>query len=177
MIIPYLSHDRVVAKVDKLVSDILNPKIILSIQQISEQLNLYYQPMTQLYNNELEYTHSIRWFIGSCYLVCGNCYPNEITWDGDMTQRFLHALSFYQYEFATAKTDFAFQEQRNSQSLEKYMSYFLGKYSRVLIVRVDLKIELEFAHLVGVEAFQGLMNQLMETIQRDREKERKKKKS
>ena len=175
MTITNLSHENVVAKVDKLVADILNPITQISIQQISEQLNIYYQPMTFLYDDELEYTSSIKWFMGSCYLVCGNCYPNEITWDGDMTQRFLHALSFYQYEFATAKTDFAFQEQRNSQSLVKYMNYFLGKYSRVLIVRVDLKIKLEFAHLVGVEAFQDLIKQLMETIQRDREKERKRK--
>ena len=175
MIIPYLSHETVVARVDKLVSDILNPKIILSIQQISEQLNLYYQPMTLLYNNELEYTHSIKWFIGSCYLVCGNCYPNDFFWDDEMTQRFLYALSFYQPEFATAMTDFAFQENRNGQSLFGCMNYFLHEYKRVLIVRVDLKIKLEYAHLVGIEAFNDLMNKIMRKIQSDREKEERRK--
>ncbi|WP_201576955.1 inovirus-type Gp2 protein [Psychrobacter sp. H8-1] len=156
-------------------SDILNPKIRISIQQVSEQLNLYYQSMTLLFNDELEYTSSIKWFMGSCYLVCDNYYPNEVFWDKAMTQKFLHALNFYQYEFTTTLTDFAFQEQRNSQSLKKYMSYFLEKYARVLIVRVDIKIKAEFAHLVDVETFQDFMNQLMKAIQRDREIEKKRK--
>ena len=175
MIIPNLSHEMVVAKVDKLVSDILNPNTRISIQQINEQLNLYYQPMTLLYNNDLEYVNSIKWFIGSCYIVCDNYYPNEVIWDEFMAQEFLKALSFYQYEFATAKTDFAFQEQRNSQSLLNYLNYFTKKYSRLLIVRVDLKIKLELAHLVDVETFQGFMNQLMKAIQRDKETEKKRK--
>lgn len=175
MIIPYLSHETVVARVDKLVSDILNPKTIISIQQISEQLNLYYQPMTILFNDELKYTSSIKWFMGSCYIVCDNFYPYEIIWDDTMTKRFLHILIFYQYEFSTAITDFAFQEQRNSKSLLDYINYFLEKYARVLIVRVDLGIKLEYAHLVDVEAFNVFISQLTETIQRDREIEKKRK--
>lgn len=170
-----LWHDYVVARVDKLVSDILNPKIILSIQQISEQLNLYYQPMTILFNDELKYTNSIKWFIGSCYLVCGNRYSNEVFWDEEMTQRFLYTLSFYQHEFSTAITDFAFQENRNGQSLFEYISYYLHKYERLLIVRVDLKIQLEHAHLIGIEAFNDFMNKIMRKIQSDKEKEERRK--
>lgn len=175
MIIPNLSHETVVAKVDKLMSDILNPSTRISMQQISEQLTLYYQPMTLLYNDELKYTNSIKWFIGSCYLACGHYYPHEIMWDEAATQRFLHALNLYQYESVSTITDFALQEQRNSQSLEQYISHFLNKCARVLIVRVDIKIKAEFAHLVGIEAFHGFMNQLMETIQRDKEIEKKRK--
>lgn len=175
MIIPNLSHETVVAKVDKLVSDILTPNSSISIQQIIEQLNLYYRPMIFLLNDELVYTNSIKWFIGSCYIVCGHCYPHEITWDEGTTKKFLQALNFYQYEYATAMTDFAFQEQRNSQSLTKYMNYYLNKYARVLIVRVDIRIKMEFAHLVDVETFQGFMNQLMKVIQRDREIEKERK--
>lgn len=176
MIILPLGHDYVVAKVDKLVTDILSPNIRITIQQISEQLSLYYQPMTSLYNNELEYTDSIRWFIGSCYLVCGKCYPSEVVWDEAMTKNFIYALSSYQHEFAIAVSDFAFQEQRNSQSLQQYMNHYLSKYSRVLIVRVDLKIKIESAHLVGVETFSYFMDQLMDKIQRDREKAKKREK-
>lgn len=175
MIIPKLSHEIVVAKVDKLVSDILNPNASISIQQIIEQLNLYYRPMTLLLNDELVYTNSIKWFIGSCYIVCGYCYPDEIIWDETMTLKFLQMLKFYQYEYDTAMTDFSFQEQRNSQSLKEYMNYFLEKYARVLIVRVDIKIKSEFAHFVDVETFQGFMKQLMRAIQRDREIEQQRK--
>ena len=175
MIIPNLSHETVVAKVDKLVSDILTPNSSISIQQIIEQLNLYYRPMTFLLNDELVYTNSIKWFIGSCYIVCGHCYPNEIIWDEGTTKNFLQALNFYHYEYATAMTDFAFQEQRNSQSLTKYINYYLNKYARVLIVRVDIRIKMEFAHLVDVETFQGFMIQLMKVIQRDREIEKERK--
>lgn len=175
MIIPNLSHETVVAKVDKLVSDILTPNSSISIQQIIEQLNLYYRPMIFLLNDELVYTNSIKWFIGSCYIVCGHCYPHEIIWDEGTTKKFLQALNFYQYEYATAMTDFEFQEQRNSQSLTKYMNYYLNKYARVLIVRVDIRIKMEFAHLVDVETFQGFMNQLMKVIQRDREIEKERK--
>lgn len=170
-----LGHDYVVAKVDKLISDILTPTISISIQQVCEQLNSYYQLMTFHFNNELVYTNSIKWFIGSCYLICGNRYSHEVFWNEAMTQEFLKALSFYHIEFATAKTDFAFQEQRNSQSLRKYVSHFLNKHSRVLIVRIDLKMKAECVHLVNVEAFQGFINQLMETIQDDREIEKKRK--
>lgn len=164
MIIPNLSHENVVAKVDKLVSDILDPEITINIQQISEQLNLYYQPMTFLYDDELEYISSIKWFMGSCYLVCDNCYPNEIIWDGDMTQKFLHTLSFYQHEFSTAITDFAFQENRNGQSLFEHMNYFLHEYKRLLIVRVDLKIKLEFASTVSVDVFNDYMGTIRDEI-------------
>ncbi len=163
-----LWHNYVVARVDKLVSDILDPEITMTIQQISEQLNLYYQPMILLYDNDLEYVNSIKWFIGSCYIVCDNYYPNEVIWDEFTAQEFLKALSFYQYEFATAKTDFAFQEQRNSQSLLNYLDYFTKKYSRLLIVRVDLKIKLEFAHAVDVEAFNDFMNDIREDLGRKR---------
>lgn len=170
-----LGHDYIVAKVDKFVSDILDPNISISIQQIGEQLNSYYQLMTIHFDDELVYANSIKWFIGSCYLVCGNHYPNEIIWNEAMTQSFLHALSFYHNEFTTAKTDFAFQENRNGQSLYEYMNFYLHKYERLLIVRVDLKIKAESAHLIGIEAFNGFMNKLMEKIQNDREKERKRK--
>ena len=62
-----LGNDYVVAKVDKLVSDILTPGITISNQQIADQLNSYYQPMTLQYDNELVYANSIKWFLGSCY--------------------------------------------------------------------------------------------------------------
>ena len=168
-------HDYVVAKVDKFVSDILTPEITITTQQICEQLNIYYQLMLFHYDDELFYDNSIKWFIGSCYLVCGNRYSNEVYWDETMAQAFLNKLSFYQYEFATAKTDFAFQENRNGQSLYEYMSFFLHKYERLLIVRVDLKIRAEFAHLVGIEAFNGYISQLMRKMQSDKEKEKKRK--
>lgn len=170
-----LGHDYVVAKVDKLVNDIFDPKLSISIQQIVEQLNTYYQLMTFHFDDELVYANSIKWFIGSCYLVCGHCYPNEIIWNEAMAENFLNALSFYQYEYATDKADFAFQEERNSQSLMEYMNYYLEKYARVLIVRVDLKLKVEFAHLVNAETFQGFMKQLMRVIQRDKEIEKKRK--
>lgn len=165
-----LGHDYVVAKVDKLVSDILTPEITISNQQIADHLNSYYQLMTFHYDNELVYANSIKWFLGSCYLACGNRYSNEIIWDGVMAQQFLNVLSLYQNEFATAKTDFAFQENRNGQSLFQYMSFFLHEFKRLLIVRVDLKIKLEHAHLIGIEAFNGFMDKLMRKIQSDREK-------
>lgn len=170
----FLGHDYIVAKVDKLVTDILRPNTRINIQQISEQLSLYYQPMMTLYNDELEYTGSIKWFIGSCYLVCGNYYPNEVIWNETLTNDFIRALNAYESEFAIAMSNFAFQEQRNSQSLCQYMNYYL-EYARVLIVRVDLKIRLEFAHLVNVEIFQGFMSQLTRGIQRDREIEQQRK--
>ena len=170
-----LGHDYVVAKVDKLVSDILDPKIIMTIKQIADQLNSYYQLILFHYNDELVYANSIKWFIGSAYLVCGNRYSNEVFWDDAMTQQFLNKLSFYQYEFATAKTDFAFQESRNGQSLFEYTSYFLHEFKRLLIVRVDLKIKVESAHLVNIEIYNGFMNKLMRKIQSDKEKEDKRK--
>ena len=168
MTISKLTHEAVVAKVDKLVNDILTPYTRISIQQISEQLNTYYQPMTLLFDDELEYTNSIKWFIGSGYLVCGNCYPNEMFWDEAMTQEFVRALVFYRDKFNTAITDFAFQEQRNSKSLSNYMNYFLDNYARLLIVRVDLKIKAKFAHTVSIEAFDEFMNDLRDEIGRKR---------
>lgn len=163
-----LGHDYVVAKVDKLVSDILNPETTISIQQIADQLNSYYQLMTFHFNDKLVYANSIKWFIGSCYHVCGNHCPNEIIWNEDMAQDFLKALNFYHHEHATAKTKFAFQEQRNSQSLFEYMSYFLHEYPRLLIVRVDLKIKSEFAHTVSIDSFNDFMNDLRDDIGRKR---------
>ena len=163
-----LGHDYVVAKVDKLVSDILDPIISISIQEISNQLSAYYQLMLFHFNDELVYTNSIKWFMGSCYLVCGNNYPNEVIWTEGMTQNFLTALGFYHTEFATDRTDFAFQEQRNSQSLLEYMKYFLDKYARLLIVRVDLKIKSEFANKVSVDAFNNFMNDLRDDLGRKR---------
>ncbi|MGP9692955.1 YagK/YfjJ domain-containing protein [Psychrobacter sp. AOP30-A2-5] len=169
-----LGHDYVVAKVDKLVTDILSPNTRINIQQISEQLNIYYQAMTSLYNDELQYTASIEWFIGSCYLVCGNCYPSELIWDKAMTKKFIDTLSCYKHDFAMEISNFALREQRNSYSLRQYMNYCL-EYARVLIVRVDLKIRLEFAHLVGIENFSDFLVQLMDKIQRDRARANRKK--
>ena len=163
-----LGHDYVVAKVDKLVSDILTPEITISNQQIADQLNSYYQPMTLQYDNELVYANSIKWFLGSCYLVCGNRYSNEVIWDETMAQIFLNALRLYKNEFATAKTDFAFQENRNGQSLFQYMNFFLHEYKRLLIVRVDLKIKSEFAHKVSIDSFNDFMNDLRDDIGRKR---------
>ena len=117
-----LGHDYVVAKVDKLVTDILSPNTRINIQQISEQLNIYYQAMTSLYNDELQYTASIEWFIGSCYLVCGNCYPSELIWDKAMTKKFIDTLSCYKHDFAMEISNFALREQRNSYSLRQYMN-------------------------------------------------------
>lgn len=163
-----LGHGYVVAKIDKLVSDILDPTIQISIRQISDQLNSYYQLMTFHFDDELEYTNSIKWFIGSCYLACNNSYPNDIFWDNVLTESFLEKLSFYRHEFSTSITDFVFQEQRNNQSLKKYMTYFSEKYARLLIVRVDLKIKAEFAHTVRIEAFNEFMDDLRDELGRKR---------
>lgn len=170
-----LSHNYVVAKIDKLVNDILSPSSRISIQQVSTQLNSYYQPMTLLFNDELEYSNSITWFMSSCYLVCGDFYADEVVWDEALTKRFLSELDFYQYEFATNINDFAFQEWRNSKSLSRYMSHYLNEYARVLIVRVDLKIKIDFSHLVDAVMFNSFMNKLMDKIQRDREKAKRRK--
>lgn len=170
-----LWHDYVVAKVDKLVSDILNPETTISIQQIAHQLNSYYQLMTFHFDNELVYTNLIKWFMGSCYYVCGNHYPNKIIWDEIMVQRFLERINLYQHEFFTAENNFAFQEQRNNRSLSKYMRYIFDNCSRVLIVRIDLKIKAEFLDLVDIRAFHGFMSQIIEDIQVDRGIEKKRK--
>lgn len=170
-----LRHDYVVTRVDELVNNILSPNTRISIQQISKQLNLYYQPMTLFYNDELKYTASIEWFIGSCYLVCGKYNPSEVVWDEAMTTDFVHVLRLYQPEFAKAISDFASQEQRNSNSLYDYMSHYLNQYARVLIVRVDLKMRQKYSNLVDVETFNNYMNQLMIKVQRGREKEKKRK--
>ena len=153
MTIQYLGHDYVVAQIDKLVSTILNPKTRISIKRISEQLNIYYEAMALLSDEELVYCNTINWFMGSCYLVCGNNYPNEFIWDRANTERFVTVLSSYQHKFATDVVDFANQERRNGRSLSPYINYFLNEYSRVLIVRVDIKIKAEFAHLVTIENF------------------------
>lgn len=153
MTIQYLGHDYVVAQIDKLVSTILNPKTRIRIKRISEQLNIYYEAMALLSDDELDYCNTINWFMGSCYLVCGNNYPNEFIWDRANTERFVTVLSSYQHKFATDVVDFANQERRNGRSLSPYINYFLNEYSRVLIVRVDIKIKAEFAHLVTIENF------------------------
>lgn len=153
MTIRYLGHDYVVAQIDKLVCAILNRKARISINQISEQLNIYYEAMALLSDDELIYCNTINWFMGSCYLVCGNDYPNEFIWDRANTERFVTALSSYQYEFTTDIDNFAYQERRNGRSLSPYINYFLNEYSRVLIVRVDIKIKAEFAHLVTIKNF------------------------
>ncbi|MGM8898674.1 MULTISPECIES: YagK/YfjJ domain-containing protein [unclassified Psychrobacter] len=168
MIISTLSHEVVVTKVDKLVTDILNSKTRINIQKISEQLSFYCQSMILLYDHELEYTSSIKWFIGSAYLVCDNYYPDEIIWDEERTQRFLHTLNSYQYEFDTPINNFALQEQRNSKSIHQYMNYFLSEYSRVLIVRIDLKIKPDFTHLVDIETFHSFINDLRKKLGRKR---------
>ena len=153
MTIQYLGHDYVVAQIDKLVCTILNPKTRISIKRISEQLNIYYEAMALLSDEELVYCNTINWFMGSCYLVCGHDYPNEFVWDRANTERFVTALSSYQYELATDIVDFAKQERRNGSSLYPYMGCLLNKHSREVIVRVDIKIKAEFAHLVTIKNF------------------------
>ncbi len=153
MTIQYLGHDYVVAQIDKLVSTILNPKTRISIKRISEQLNIYYEAMALLSDDELVYCNTINWFMGSCYLVCGNNYPNEFVWDRANTERFVTVLSSHQHKFATDIVDFANKERRNGSSLYPYMGCLLNKHSREVIVRVDLKIKAEFAHLVTIKNF------------------------
>ncbi|WP_413519115.1 inovirus-type Gp2 protein [Psychrobacter glacincola] len=163
-----LSHDYVVAQIDTLVNAILSPNAQISIKHISEQLNIYYEAMALLSDDELDYCNTINWFMGSCYLVCGNHYPNEFIWDRANTERFVTALRSYQYEFATDIVSFANQERRNSRSLYRYMSYFLNKYARALIVRVDIKIKAEFAHLVNIKTFYDFMDDFNDKVGRKR---------
>ena len=153
MTIQYLGHDYVVAQIDKLVSAILSPKTRISIKHISEQLNIYYEAMALLSDDELVYCNTINWFMGSCYLVCGNNYPNEFVWDRANTERFVTVLSSHQHKFATDIVDFANKERRNGSSLYPYMGCLLNKHSREVIVRVDIKIKAEFAHLVTIKNF------------------------
>ena len=153
MTIQYLGHDYVVAQIDKLVSTILNPKTRISIKRISEQLNIYYEAVALLSDDELDYCNTINWFMGSCYLVCGNNYPNEFVWDRANTERFVTVLSSHQHKFATDIVDFANKERRNGSSLYPYMGCLLNKHSREVIVRVDIKIKAEFAHLVTIKNF------------------------
>ena len=168
MTIQYLGHDYVVAQIDKLVSAILSPKTRISIKHISEQLNIYYEAMALLSDDELDYCNTINWFMGSCYLVCGNHYPNEFIWDRANTERFVTTLRSYQYEFTTDVVDFANKERRNSRSLFPYVSYFLNKYARALIVRVDIKIKAEFAHLVNIKTFYDFLDDFNDKVGRKR---------
>ena len=168
MTIQYLGHDYVVAQIDKLVSAILSPKTRISIKHISEQLNIYYESMALLYDDELVYCNTINWFMGSCYLVSGNDYPDKFVWDKANTEKFVTALRSYQYEFATDVVNFANQERRNGRSLYPYMSYLLNKHPRALIVRVDIKIKTEFAHLVNIKTFYDFMDDFNDKVGRKR---------
>jgi hypothetical protein len=164
-----LNHTQVVARVDKLVVGIINSKVSIDVDEVSNQLEMYYERMLNFYDTDTyQYTETIEWFLTSTFLACGQYYPYEVDWSYEITFNFIKVLTDLSYRYPDIVHDFAVQERRNSKSLYEYVSYFLKKYSRVLIVRVDLKIQAQFFDQVDIETFHGYMEKLTAEIARKR---------
>lgn len=160
-----LNHAQLVARIDNLVCNIIKHHSSLTTDQITCELNCLYEAFCSVYDDDrYRYTPTVEWFLASCFVVSGQYSQREFVWDKKATMEFIKLITQYANNYLKLTHDFALQEQRNSKSLHDYISHFLNKYARVLIVRVDLKIQVIHAQQVDVDLFHKYLQELLREI-------------
>lgn len=157
-----LTHHQVVTDVDKTVRGILEGKF--SIRKLRYKLPYLYAALMSEYNDSLKYDETINWFIATIQVLQGEYYATEITWDADLVYEFVDEIQSYENEYSLMKIKFRLQERRNTQKLTKYVNQLVNHYSRVLMVRVDLKYHNSDKTEIGVDEFRDHMRVLLERL-------------
>ncbi len=157
-----LTHHQVVTDVDKTVRGILESKF--NIGKLRHKLQYLYAALMSEYNDNLKYDETIHWFIATIQVLQGDYYATEITWDADLVYEFVDEIQSYETEYSLMKIKFRLQERRNTQKLTKYVNQLVNHYSRVLMVRVDLKYHNSDKTEIGVDEFREHMRVLRERL-------------
>lgn len=157
-----LTHHQVVTDVDKTVRGILEGKF--SIRKLRYKLQYLYAALMSEYNDSLKYDETINWFIATIQVLQGDYYATEITWDAELVYEFVDEIQSYETKYLLMKTKFRSKERRNTQRLTKYINQLVNHYSRVLMVRVDLKYHNSDKTEIGVDEFRDHMRILLERL-------------
>lgn len=158
------SQSKVLTDVDALIRAIMSDKT--NINTVMLALNYLYPIMMYYDDSDLEHTETVRWFIGTAQLLKGDLYPDEVVWDRESAQRFMDLIQAYRYEFLQSKAYFQLVESNNTNSLVHYLKQMFDHYSRLLVVRVDLKYKVESQSKVTVQDFNDHIGILRDRMRR-----------
>ena len=157
-----LTHHQAVTDVDKTVRGILEDKF--DVSKLHHKLQDLYPALMSEYNDTLKYDETISWFIATIQMLQGEYYASEIIWDIDSVWEFVDEIQSYETEYSLMKIKFRLQERRNTQKLTRYVNQLVSHYSRVLMVRVDLKYHNSDKTEIGVDEFREHMRVLRERL-------------
>ena len=157
-----LTHHQVLTDIDKTVRGVLEDEF--DIRKLRHKLQYLYSAMMSEYNDTLKYDETIHWFIATIQMLQGEYYASEIIWDTDLVYEFVDEIQSYETEYSLMKIKFRLQERRNTQKLTKYVNQLVSHYSRVLMVRVDLKYHNSDKTEIGVDEFRDHMRVLLERL-------------
>lgn len=157
-----VNQSQLIANIDRLVRDVVFHSI--RFENIKGRLNEFYHSFMDNFDPDLFYSQTIDSFVYSTHAVVGDVDPSNIIWDHEKTQQFIKIISCHENNIKLEDNARYHQECRNKQNLERYVRDLLSHYSRLLIVRLDLKYLQESSHLVTIEDFSTHMNKLREFI-------------
>ena len=131
---------------------------------VADNLNQLYLPFCLAYDDEYDYSESVRAFLGSTKAIVGEFLPNKVNWNKQLACQFLMMLHAYRDRVMTSIALQRSQEMDNQYELIKYVNQLLNHYSRLLFVRVDLSYLVDNLANVKLDDFYEHITKLRELI-------------
>lgn len=157
-----LSNINIFQKIDSFIRYLMNYPATL--QWVVDNLNELYLLFCLTYDDEYDYSETVKAFLGSTKAIVGEFLPNEVIWNEPLAYQFLTMLNAYRERVITSIALQRSQEMDNQYELIKYVNQLLNHYSRLLFVRVDLSYLVDSLTNVKLDDFYEHMSKLRELI-------------
>jgi len=157
-----LSNINIFHEIDSFIRVLINYQA--TPNWVANHLNQYYLPFCLAYDDDYDFSESIKAFLGSSKAVVGEFLPNEVIWNEQLAYQFLTMLNGYRERVITSITLQRSQEMDNQRQLVEYVSQLINHYSRLLFVRVDLSYLVDSLENVTLDDFYEHISKLRELI-------------
>ncbi len=149
-------------KIDRFIRVLMNHPA--TTEWVADNLNQLYLPFCLAYDDEYDYSESVKAFLGSTKAIVGEFLPNDVNWNEQLAYQFLMMLHAYRYRVMRSIALQRSQEMDNQHQLIEYVSQLLNHYSRLLFVRIDLSYLVDNLANVKLDDFYEHISKLRELI-------------
>lgn len=130
----------------------------------TDELNRLYVPFLKTYDPTYWYAQSIPAFVNATRSSMADVPYEQAIWEPSFTYDFLTYLRFYALSIKQQSYSQMMQENNNKEELQSYVRRVLNKYTKSLVIRIDLSYAFDSRDKVLLDDFANHMERLRQHI-------------
>lgn len=130
----------------------------------TDELNRLYVPFLKTYDPTYWYAQSIHAFVNATRSSMADVPYEQAIWEPSFTYDFLTYLRFYALRIKQQSYSQMTQENNNKVELQSYVRQVLNKYTKSLVIRIDLSYAFDSRDKVLLDDFANHMERLRQHI-------------